>query len=79
MSGTLVRGGSLYIGSHWQELQIYIRKCVRDGYMMCVHSSQPMFDMVIEPLPSTMIDALDIPELPLEHSTNDWLFSDVTL
>ena len=25
-----------------------------------------------------MIAALDIPELPLEHSTNDWLFSDVT-
>ena len=32
-----------------------------------------------EPSPSTMIVALDIPELPLEHSTNDWLFSDVTL
>ena len=26
-----------------------------------------------------MIVALDIPELPLEHSTNDRLFSDVTL
>ena len=29
--------------------------------------------------PSTMSVALDIPEPSLEHSTNDWLFSDVTL
>ena len=35
VSGTFVRGGSLYIGTHWQELQYslagteysYIRKC----------------------------------------------------
>ena len=44
------------------------------GCMHCI-----MFDMVIEPLPSTMIVALDNPELLLKHSTYDWLFSDVTL
>ena len=44
------------------------------GCMHCI-----MFDMVIEPLPSTMIVALDNPELWLKHFTNDWLFSDVTL
>ena len=33
----------------------------------------------IETSPSTMIVALDVPELALEHSTDDMLFSDVTL
>ena len=35
--------------------------------------------MFIVPSPSTIIVALESPEPSLKHSTNDWLFSDVTL
>ena len=48
--------------------------CLCKDCMPCI-----LFDMVNEPLHTTMIVALDIPEPSLEHSTNDWLFSDVTL
>ena len=37
------------------------------------------FCMFIVPLPSTIIIALESPKRSLKHSTNDWLFSDVTL
>ena len=50
MSGTLVRGGSLYIGSLWQELNIYQEvyvtgTCVRAArdyefaFLFCMHIS----------------------------------------
>ena len=35
--------------------------------------------MIIVPSPSTIIVALESPKPSLKHSTNDWLFSDVTL
>ena len=35
--------------------------------------------MITVPSPSTIIVALESPEPSLKHSTNDWLFSHVTL